>query len=311
VNVLTALGLKSQPEAATAALGFGTAGIGGYDYGHVDDRTSIDAVRRALDLGVVLFDTADVYGLGHAETVLSQALGGRRHDVMIATKVGVCWDDGGRTARNLSPDYLERALHDSLRRLRIDSIPLYQVHWPDPEVPVETTLESLRRLQQQGKIQRIGCCNVDLDWVERAQTVCRVDAIQVPFSLVQREWIPTMVECRRRFSMATLAYNVLGQGLLTGKFQRGANFETSDLRSRSHLFQGDAHERGLRALDAVRDVAARRSISPAQVTLRWTMEQPFVDVALAGCKTPTQVDDNAGSLSTPLTADDLERLNNL
>jgi aryl-alcohol dehydrogenase-like predicted oxidoreductase len=309
--IVTTLAAPELDISATQTIGFGCAGIGGYDYGAVNDLVSIAAIERALDRGVSVFDTADVYGLGHAETMLSRGLGTRRHDVLICTKVGVSWDENGRTSRNLRPEYLEQALHASLGRLRLDSIPLYQVHWPDPDTPVETTLETLDKFRRQGKIQRIGCCNVDIAWVERAQKVCRVDTLQVPFSLIQREWLQTLRDCRDLYSMATTVYNVLAQGLLTGKFGARARFEASDLRSRSTLFQGDVHERGLRVLAALTDIARKRGVTPAQVALRWTMPQPEVNVTLAGMKTPQQADDNAGAFNCVLTQDEINCLSEL
>lgn len=140
-------------------VGFGCAVMGGWDYGAADDNESISAVHAALDQGINFFDTADVYGLGHAEEVLGRALRDQGDDVVVATKFGVRWDAQGRTVRDCSPGWVVRALEDSLRRLGRERISLYQIHWPDPTVPIEDTMEALERCRAQGKIQHIGCCN--------------------------------------------------------------------------------------------------------------------------------------------------------
>src|SRR5947207_3407434 len=140
-------------------VGFGGWAISGHGWGPVDDRESAAAVQRALDLGINLFDTADVYGFGHSEEVLASALGDERRHAVIATKFGVTWDARGRVSRDVSPPRVVAALEASLRRLRLDCIPLYQVHWPDGATPVAATMEALRRCQEAGKVRWIGCCN--------------------------------------------------------------------------------------------------------------------------------------------------------
>ena len=289
-------------------LGFGCAAIGGYDYGAVRDDESILAVQRALDAGITLFDTADVYGLGHAEQILGRGLGRRRPEVIIATKVGVRWDDGGRTVRDLTPAYLESALEASLRRLGVDCISLYQMHWPDPRTPIDATLETLDRFRQHGKIRWIGCCNVDIAAIDRAQRACRVDAVQLPFSLVDRAHETTLQHAHATHGMLVTVYNALAQGLLTGKYDAASRFGSDDLRSRSDLFHGPRLEDGLEALARVRVLAARRGRTPAQIALRWAAEQPFVDAVLAGMKTPAQVDENRSAFGWDVDTDDLIQL---
>jgi aryl-alcohol dehydrogenase-like predicted oxidoreductase len=290
---------------AVSRIGFGCAAIGGYDYGAVSDATSQAAVLRAVDAGVTLFDTADVYGFGHAETVLAAALGDRRKDVLIATKVGIRWDDRGRTRRDLRPEYITRAVDESLRRLRLDCLPLCQVHWPDPETAIEDSFSALRQLQEAGKIRWIGCCNVDSAYVARAQRVCRVESLQVPLNMVQREYEEALAKCRAQHSMLVMTYNALGQGLLTGKYDSRARFEGTDVRRHSAFFHGDLHRRGVEALERLSAVARHRRRSPAQVALRWVLQHPSVDVALAGMKSSEQVDENTSAVGWELEAGDL------
>lgn len=286
-------------------IGFGSAAIGGYDYGAVRDAESVDAVRRALETGITLFDTADVYGLGHSESVLAQGLGDRRRDAVIATKVGVRWDDRGRTTRCLRPDYIRQAAEASLRRLGIDCIPIYQIHWPDPDTPLEDSIGALVRLQEEGKIRWIGLCNAETAYIDRAQATGRLETLQVPFNMAQPEQADTMRHARERHAMLVMAYNVLAQGLFTGKYGASTTFEGTDLRRRSALFTGELHQRGLSALDRLTVVGARHGRKPGQIALRWVLDQPVVDIALAGMKSPAQVDENSAAHDCHLT--DIDR----
>ena len=289
-------------------IGFGCAAIGGYDYGSVNDDDSIDAIHAAVDAGITLFDTADVYGLGHAETVLGRALGGRRSMVVIATKVGVRWEMDGRTRRDLSPAYIRDALEASLVRLRTDFVDLYQIHWPDPATPVEDTLETLERLRSEGKIRHIGCCNMDAALVDRLQVHGRVESAQLPVSLAQLEALPAAQRCVDGHGMAILAYNALAQGLFTGKYGAGSRFEGTDLRQRSALFSGAALDRNLRVLEALREIGVGHGRTPAQVAIRWLLDRPEVTCVLAGMKRPDQVQQNAGATGWRLTVEEHVRL---
>lgn len=294
-----------QTGLSISRVGVGCAAIGGYDYGKVDDRESIAAIHRALDLGINFFDTADAYGLGHSEEVLGRALGARRREVVVATKVGVRWDPLGRIRRDLSPGWVVRALEGSLRRLKMDCIPVYQIHWPDPATPVADTLELLRKSQEAGKIRFIGCCNFPESLVDQAQAVCRVDSLQLPYSLAQREFLAAIRYCHSKYRMAVLAYSPLAQGLLSAKYTRASKFEGTDLRARSGLFRGKIFEANLALVEGLKKAAGRIGRSPAQVAIRWILEEPAVACALAGVKRPQQVEENAGASGWNLSRDDV------
>jgi aryl-alcohol dehydrogenase-like predicted oxidoreductase len=289
-------------------VGLGCAAIGGYDYGPTDDRESLAAVKTALDAGVTCFDTADVYGLGHAEAVLRRALGAGARDVLVATKVGVRWDGAGRTARDLSPGWVVQALEGSLRRLDLDCIPLYQLHWPDPTTPIEETMRTLERCREAGKVLHLGCCNFPLDLVEAAQAIGRLESVQLPFSLGQREWAGVAQACDSRFGMSVLCYNPLAQGLFGGRYGRASTFGVDDLRSRSVLFQGERLEHNLTIVERLRVVAGRLGRSPAEVAIRWVLEQPAVACAIAGAKRPAQVVENVRATGWRLSAADAQFL---
>ena len=294
-----------------SCIGFGCAAMGGYDYGVVDDSESKAAVRKALELGLNFFDTADVYGLGHAEKILCEALGSQRKEVLIATKVGVRWDNQGNTKRDLRPKTIVRALEESLRRLKLDCIPLYQVHWPDPSTPIEETLETLNKCQDDGKIRYIGCCNFPFELVEKAQKYSRLESIQLPFSLAEKGFEDVITNTQKKYSMSVFCYNTLAHGLLTGKYGKNSEFEGTDLRRRADHFHGEKLKENLAIIERLKVVAKRCGKTPAQVAIRWVLECPSASCAITGIKTSKQVQDNCGSVDWQFSKEDYESLRNL
>ena len=293
-------------------IGFGCAAIGGYDYGQVKDRDSIAAIQAALSNGVNFFDTADIYGIGHSETVLGQALGASRTEAIIATKVGVRYDEATKqTRRDLSPEWIEKAVEKSLKRLGIDCIPLYQIHWPDPDTPIDATLEKLSRCQEAGKVRYIGCCNFNLNEIETIQNHGRIESLQVPFSLVEREYDETINACTENYNMSIISYNPLAQGLLTGKFGKETRFTGSDLRRRSTLFQGETFVKNLNIAEHLRTLSRQYKRTPAQLAIRWIIQSLSTGVVCAGMKTIAQVEDNTSVFGWNLTAEDMTYLENL
>lgn len=295
-------------ELTVSRLGYGCAAMGGYDYGRVSDDESMRAVQRALSVGVNFFDTADAYGFGHAEEVLGRALGSRKHDVVIATKFGVRWDAQGRTERDTSARWAELAVEGSLRRLGLDCIPLYQIHWPDYRTSIAATLEALRRLREAGKVRYFGCCNFGADALDEAQAHGRLESLQLPYSLVERQCEATIDRCSREHHVAILSYNSLAQGLLSGKYGADSRFEGTDLRRRSKLFRGEALERNLVVVERLKVVGRRHDRTPAQVALRWILDNASVTCAITGIKAPRQIEENAGALEWRLPDEDREFL---
>jgi aryl-alcohol dehydrogenase-like predicted oxidoreductase len=302
------ISLLPDLERQVSRIGFGCAGLGGYDYGPVDDTTSTAAIGAAIESGINFFDTADVYGFGRSERVLGNALLLRRNEVIIATKGGVRWDDRGRTTRTLDPKYLANAIEDSLRRLRTDYIDLYQLHWPDPSTSLVDALEPVVSAVEQGKIRAIGVCNFSFEHVAEATRHARISTIQVPMSLIERDWQPAIERCAVQFGAPAVCYNALAHGLLTGKFDETAAFGGTDLRTRVSLFQPEQRALHLRTVERVREAALRRGASCADVAIRWLLSQPGVAVALTGIKTPEQAMMNARSVELTLSTDELEAL---
>jgi myo-inositol catabolism protein IolS len=299
-----------QSHLFASRIGFGCAAIGGYDYGAVDDDQSRSAIRAAIDSGINLFDTADVYGLGHSETILSDALGADRKHVIVASKGGVTWDNAGRTSYSLSPDYLRTALEASLTRLRLDCIPLYQLHWPDGVTPLSDAIDTLLRAREQGKIQHIGVCNVPARELLELGLLQYVDTLQLPYSLLERQHDESLQLCAEH-SILALCYNVLGQGMLTGKFTRDSKFEGTDLRKRSALFREPNLSRGLLVVEALRDIAARSDAHPSQVAVKWVLDRWPTAIALTGIKNQLQVAENVAAGAVELTVADADRLEKL
>jgi aryl-alcohol dehydrogenase-like predicted oxidoreductase len=289
-------------------IGFGCAPIGGYDYGPVDDATSRAAIHAALEHGITFFDTADVYGLGRSERVLGEALRGRRHEAVIATKGGVAFDADGRTRRTLDPRHLAQAIDDSLRRLGTDHVDLYQLHWPDGVTPVTEAVGAVVRMVEAGKVRHVGLCNFPLEAVRAAQAVAPIVSLQVPRSLLEPEWAPAITGAWRACGTGTIAYNALAQGLFTGKYDAQSRFAGTDLRARSALFTEQRLAGGLGILARLREVGAAHGTGPAAVALAWLLEQEGVQVALCGIKTPDQARLNADAGRLALDAAELARL---
>jgi aryl-alcohol dehydrogenase-like predicted oxidoreductase len=292
-------------------IGFGCWAIGGHGYGSVDDSVSIKAIRKALELGINFFDTANVYGFGHSESLLSEALGEERHEVVIATKVGMNWDSAGRTYRDCSPHNIVQSLEASLRRLRIDCLPLYQIHWHDGKTRMDDIMDTLARCRDSGKIRYIGCCSLPSSLMDEACAFDELVSMQALYNIKRRENEKTMENCYFSCQIGVVAYEVLGRGLFSGKYGINSRFGDRDTRSRDPQFRGNELENNLEILQALTEVGRRYSKSAAQSAIRWVLEKPFVSCALVGAKSPFQVEENAGALGWSLDQMDLRCLNRI
>lgn len=277
---------------------FGCEPLGGADWGKVDIGDISSAIDRALELGVNFFDTADVYGLGLSETRLSEILGARRHDVVIATKGGMSWElslSGGRATvrRDSSPEYLRSAVEASLRRLRLERLPVYFIHWPDPNTDVRTTFECLASLQAAGKIGWIGCSNFRVDQVRLACQAAEVSYVQLPINLLGEDMDPEMMLLVHEQGLGVVAYNVLANGLLTGKYGPHVRFPENDRRSRLPLFQGEAYRQALQRVSEISAIAKAEELTSAQYSITKVVERVEVTSAILGIKNRKQIEENA------------------
>jgi len=272
----------------------------------VDDDQTVAAHRAAFDSGVTTFDTAEAYGNGHSEQILGKALGDKRDQIVIATKV---W------AANLKPELVVEACERSLQNLGTDRIDLYQIHWPSgafgsDAVPVAETLGAMTSLKEQGKIRAIGVSNFSRAQLEEAVAVTRIDSIQPPYSLLWRQIEDEAGAYCAQNKISILAYSPLAQGLLTGKFERGHTFDAEDNRSKNKLFQGETYERAQNALDKLRPLADKYGVSVGNLSLAWLIAQPQTS-AIVGARNSRQATQNALAGDVEIDDDDLAAIDEI
>lgn len=295
-------------------IGLGTWAIGGWLWGGTDERQSIDTIRAALDQGINLVDTAPVYGFGRSEEIVGEALRehGGRDDVIVATKLGMDWnDDGNRVWRDASPERIQREIEDSLRRLGVDAIDLYQVHWPDALVPFERTAEALYQLHQDGKIRAIGVCNYAPEQMDAFREAAPLDSCQPPYNLFEREIDEDVLPYCQHEGIALLTYGALCRGLLTGKMTEDSEFTGDDLRQFDPKFQSPRFEQYLEAVDRLdrfaQDYAGKRAI---HLAARWILDRG-VEVALWGARRPEQIDPVDDVMDWSLDAEALDEIDRI
>jgi len=272
-------------------VGLGTWAIGGFMWGGTDEQEALQTIREALDHGISLIDTAPVYGLGRSEELVGRALAkyGKREEVIIATKVGLEWR-GDQVFRNSTRARIMKEIDDSLRRLQTDYIDIYQVHWPDPLVPIEETAAAMYQLYKQGKIRAIGVSNYSLEQMNLFQQAAPLHTAQPPYNLfergVERDVLPY---CRIR-GISTLTYGALCRGLLSGKMKPETEFQGDDVRKTDPKFQRPRYAQYLKAVERL-DRFAQENYGKRvlELAIRWTLDQPFVTVALWGARHPNQL----------------------
>jgi len=278
---------KTQLKVSRVALG--TWAMGGWMWGGTDRRDSVATIHAALAQGINLIDTAPVYGFGTSEEIVGTALEGVRTEAVIATKAGLEWRDG-KVYRNATRERIMQEIDDSLRRLRTDYIDIYQVHWPDPLVPVEETAEVMRTLYEQGKIRAIGVNNFSVDEMERFRRVAPLHVLQPPYNLFERAIEAQILPYSRVNNIATLGYGALCRGLLSGRIGSDTTFEGDDLRRIDPKFQPPRFEQYLDAVRQLDELAQRRfQRRVIHLAVRWMLDQG-ISVALWGGRHPEQVE---------------------
>lgn len=287
-------------------IGFGCWAIGGHGYGNVDDGESIKAIHKALDLGINFFDTADVYGFGHSEEILGKALGSKRNDVIVATKFGVNWEENGRTFKDCSAKRIVEALDGSLRRLKMDCIPLYQIHWHDGKIPIEDVMGTLLKCRDAGKILHIGCCNFPKDLILKASKILRVESYQCLYNLAKCQNENIIKYSSEELGISVLAYSVIGRGVLSAKYNKNSQFGENDTRIKDPDFHGVQYDKNILIAEKLSKIGKKYEKSPAQIAIRWVLENSNVTCAITGSKTPEQVSENVGSTGWSLDQNDME-----
>jgi aryl-alcohol dehydrogenase-like predicted oxidoreductase len=282
-----------------APIGLGAMGFAGF-YGASTDDPGIAAIRRALDAGITMIDTAEAYGQGRSEEFVARAVGDRRDQAVIATK----------SSRG-APDYLRTAIDRSLSHLHMDHVDIYYLHRVDPDVPIEESVGAMGELVTAGKVRHLGLSEAGADTIRRAQAVHPIAAVQTEYSLACRDIEEQILPTMRELGIGLVAYSPLARGLLTGAITSAADLPADDWRAQLPRMQGDNLVRNLATLAPVADFAGRRGLSLSAVALAWVLAQGQDIVALAGMSKPANVDRNLTALDVSLDVDDLAELDRL
>lgn len=284
------------------ALGLGCMGMSEF-YGQTDEAESIATIHRALELGVTLLDTADMYGPFVNEVLVGKAIRGRREQVILATKCGIVRDPAqpGKRGIDGSPEYIRSACEGSLKRLGVETIDLYQLHRVDQKTPIEESVGAMAGLVKEGKVRFIGLSEAGPQTLERAHKVHPLASVQSEYSLWTRDVEDGVLDVCARLGIGFLAYSPLGRGFLTGQIKRIEDLAADDFRRNSPRFQGENFARNLELVALVEAMAARKNCSPSQLALAWLLSRrPFV-VPIPGTKRRKYLEDNAGAVDVSLT----------
>jgi aryl-alcohol dehydrogenase-like predicted oxidoreductase len=294
-------------------IAFGTWQLGG-DWGRFDEDTAVQAIRRARELGVNFFDTAQGYGFGASERLLGKALRDEltrnREQVVIATKGALRMADSG-LVRDASPEWLRQGVDASLTALGIDHIDLYQVHWPDAKVPAAETAGALRELIAEGKIGHVGVSNYDAKQMAEFAETLPVETLQPPYHLFRREIEDDVLPYSREHNIGVLVYGPLAHGLLTGTLTENTTFTDDDWRSKSAVFTGDTYRDNLLAVRALEKLAADRGMTVSQLAIAWTLANPAVHVAIVGARQAKHVEDSLAAADILLSNADLAEIDKI
>jgi aryl-alcohol dehydrogenase-like predicted oxidoreductase len=292
-------------------IGFGAWAIGGsgwqFAWGAQDDRDSIAAIREALDGGINWIDTAAVYGLGHSEEVVARALVGVRDRPYVFTKCSMVWDERRQIGHSLKADSIRRECEASLRRLRVDAIDLYQIHWPKPAEDVEEGWETLARLKEEGKVRWIGVSNFDVGQMRRARAIAPITSLQPPYSLVKRQIEDAILPYCSRQDVGVIVYSPMASGLLTGAMtrERVAQLPADDWRRKSPDYQEPLLSRNLRLVRLLHAIGRSHGRTPAEVAVAWVLRHPAVTGAIVGARRPGQFKGVVGAAEFRLSPKDV------
>ena len=304
---------KNGPELTEIGFGAWAIGGGGFQYawgwGPQDDQESIAALNRAIDLGINWVDTAAVYGLGHSEEIVGEALKDRRKEVIIATKCGRPWNEKGEIRFSLRPESILAEAEASLRRLGTDYIDLYQFHWPDSVTgtPIEDSWGEMQRLKEEGKVLYCGLSNFDVPLLERCEAIAHVDSLQPPYNMLQSEAEEELLPHCKNHGIGVVAYSPMASGLLTGKFDM-SRLADDDWRRRSERFQEPQLAKNLAFVERLRPISEKYDKTVGQLAIAWVLANPAVTSAIVGARRPSQVEQNVEASGWNIGEEDMEAI---
>jgi len=287
-------------------------GGGGWEFswGPQDDAQSISAIHAGLDAGINWIDTAAVYGLGHSEETVARALKGRTPRPYVFTKCELVWDEKGKIGNSLKAASIRREIEASLRRLQLDVIDLYQIHWPVPDQDIEEGWTEMARLKEEGKVRYLGVSNFDAKQMKRAQAIAPITSLQPPYSILARKVEAEILPFAKQNNIGVIVYSPMFSGLLTGTMtrERIANSSPDDWRRRNPNFQEPLLSRNLRVVEALREIGKRHRRTAGEVAIAWTLHNPAVTSAIVGVRSAQQVAGVIGALEFRLSKDEVDQV---
>jgi aryl-alcohol dehydrogenase-like predicted oxidoreductase len=292
-----------------SAEGLGCMGMSAW-YGETDEAEAIATIHRAIELGVTLLDTADVYGarFGENEQLVGRAIADRRDEVVLATKFGNARREDGTRHVNGRPEYVRSAIEASLQRLNVEYVDLYYQHRVDKTVPIEETVGAMAELVAEGKVRHLGLSEASPDTIRRAHAVHPISALQTEYSLWTRDPEDGILQTTRDLGIGFVAYSPLGRGFLTGRFRSEDDFTDDDFRKNQPRFQGDAFQRNWDLVERVQEIAAEKDVTPGQLALAWVLSRGDDVVPIPGTKRRTYLEENAAATEVELSPEELARI---
>lgn len=293
-------------------IGLGTWAMGGFKWGGTNEQEALSAIKYALDSGINFIDTAPVYGFGLSEELIGKVLKqyGQRDQQIIATKFGIDWGEGTPPDRwrDARPRKIEEEFDQSLIRLQTDYIDLYQIHWPDPDTPMDLTAETVYSLYKKGKIRGIGVSNFSVQDMDYWKEVAPIHSCQIELNFLKSNYLSETVDYCKKNNITILSWGSLAHGLLTGKFNLNTKFTSSDFRSNHLMFKGENFYQNLQVIDELKEFARSKGKTTTQVALRWLLDHVGVDIVLWGARRPDQLKEVKEILEWNLSQNDIEIL---
>jgi aryl-alcohol dehydrogenase-like predicted oxidoreductase len=295
-------------------IGVGAWAIGGGDWkfswGPQDDQDSINTIHRALDMGINWIDTAAIYGLGHSEEVVGRALKSTSHKPYVFTKCQRVWDENGDIVDDQSAEALRRQVEDSLRRLQVDAIDLYQIHWPRPDEQLEEGWTTLAQLQKEGKLRYIGVSNYSVEQMQRIMPIAPISSLQPPYSIIRPEIEARLLPFCQAHHIGVIVYSPMQAGLLSGAMSKARleSLAPGDWRRNNALFQEPRLSRNLALADVLKRIGEPHGRTAGEVAIAWTLRLPAVTAAIVGMRHPEQIDGVIGAMDFRLNSDELKQI---